>query len=638
LKPRRSKFVRFALRHRRLLRVLTLAIVVVQALVIAFLLRFEFVIPSEKLPVLFEGLLLALIVKPPIFRVLKLDRGGWHNLELTDLKTLFVGNFVASAAFTIAAYMLIGPKFPRSVYCIDLLINFLITTCMLLVIRIVNEPGRPIEKRNAKCILIYGAGDAGRSLLREIQSRPSIGYRVIGYIDDDRDKRGYEFGGVRVLGTGREAASIVNRLRTKGIDIEEIVVAMPTADARQMNEALANCRAAQVCCKTVPALVELLTGRVLAQVRDISCEDLLGREPVQLELEKLRSMTAGQCIMVTGGGGSIGSELCRQVARFDPSTLVVFEQSESDLYRIHGELTEKFPRLRVVPELGTIRSLPRVSQVIQRHRVDIIFHAAAYKHVPMMEIHPLEAAINNVCGTSNVAEAALVNNVRSFVMISTDKAVNPTNVMGLSKRVSELLVASMPKPKMGGGTKFVSVRFGNVLGSNGSVVPLFREQIAKGGPVTVTHPDMKRYFMTIPEAVQLVLEATALGNGGEIFVLEMGEPVKIVDLAKNMIHLSAKDPAEIEIRFTGIRPGEKLFEEISTDREDMLPTPHPKIKIFAGPAPSRQEMILWMNELRRFLENEDREGTIRHMADLVPENQLQPAFQHGHRFQTAHAR
>ena len=638
MKPRRSKFVKFALRNRRLLRTLTLAVVVMQALVIAFLLRFEFVIPSEKIPVLWEGILLVLLVKLPIFRALKLDRGGWHNLELSDLKAQFVGNFVASSAFTIAAYVLIGPKFPRSVYCIDLLVNFLITSCILLIIRISDEPGRPDEKPNAKCILIYGAGGAGRSLLRDIQSRPSIGYRVIGYLDDDRNKRGYEFSGVRVLGAGREAASIVNRLRTKGINIDEIVVAMPTIDARRMNEALANCRAAQVRCKTVPALVELLTGKVLAQVRDVSCEDLLGREPVQLELEKVRSMMAGECVMVTGGGGSIGSELCRQVARFDPSTLVVFEQSESDLYRIHRELNENFPRLRVVPELGTIRSLSRVSDVIQQHRVDIIFHAAAYKHVPMMEIHPLEAAINNVCGTCNVAEAALVNNVRSFVMISTDKAVNPTNIMGLTKRVSELLITSMPKPKMGVGTKFVSVRFGNVLGSNGSVVPLFREQISKGGPVTVTHPDMKRYFMTIPEAVQLVLEATPLGNGGEIFVLEMGEPVKIVDLAKNMIELSGKDPAGIEIRFTGIRPGEKLFEEISTDREDMLPTPHPKIKIFAGPAPTRQEMILWMNELKRLLEDEDREGTISHMASIVPENQLQPVYHPETRARAAQAR
>jgi FlaA1/EpsC-like NDP-sugar epimerase len=315
--------------------------------------------------------------------------------------------------------------------------------------------------------------------------------------------------------------------------------------------------------------------------------------------------------------------LCRQVARFEPSKLVIFEQAETDLYRIHRELTENFSRVETVPEMGTIRSFARVSEVIQQHRVNIIFHAAAYKHVPMMEIHPLEAAENNVLGTYNVAEAALKNRVRNFVMISTDKAVNPTNIMGMTKRTSELLVASMPKPKLGAGTKFVSVRFGNVLGSNGSVVPLFREQIATGGPVTVTHPEMQRYFMTIPEAAQLVLEAAPLGKGGEIFVLEMGKPVKIVELAQNMIRLSGRDPEEIEIRFTGIRPGEKLFEEISTSGEDMLTTPHPKIKIFAGPAPSREEMLQWVEELKRLLEHLDREGTVRHLASLVPESELQ---------------
>jgi FlaA1/EpsC-like NDP-sugar epimerase len=599
-----------------------LAIVIVQSMLGAFLLRFEFVIPHEKLTILFEGCLLALAIKLPIFHMLRLDRGGWRYLELTDLKAQFTGNFVASGVFTIGAYLLIGTGFPRSIYCIDFLINFLITSCILLVLRLYSEPVHPNHAANAKCILIYGAGTAGRTLLRDIQSRPAIGYRVIGFLDDDPNKRGTRLSGVAVLGRGREAAAIVNRLRAKGIEIEEIVVAMPSIDARGMSEALANCRAAQVRCKTVPALVELLAGKVLAQIRDISCDDLLGREPVQLDLDRIRSMIAGQCVMVTGGGGSIGSEICRQVARFEPSMLVVFDQAETDLYRIHRELAENFPRVEIVPEMGTIRSFARLSDLVQQRRVDTIFHAAAYKHVPMMEIHPLEAVENNVLGTHNLAEAAVAGGVSSVVMISTDKAVNPTNVMGLTKRVSELLVASMPKPKLGTGTKFVSVRFGNVLGSNGSVVPLFREQIANGGPVTVTHPSMQRYFMTIPEAVQLVLEAAPLGSGGEIFVLEMGKPVKIVELAQNMIRLSGRNPDEIEIRFTGVRPGEKLFEEISTSGENMLSTPHPKIKIFAGPAPSRQEMIFWVEELKRLLEDRDREGTLRHLASLVPESEL----------------
>lgn len=622
MRTRHSKLGAFVLRHRRLVRPLVLGIVVLHSMLIAFGLRFEFAIPSEKLPILFEGILLALVIKLPMFHVLKLDRGGWRYLEFSDLRAQFLGNLAASTAFLMAAHWLIGPAFPRSVYCIDFLVNFMITSSILFMIRLYKEPSQSNHTANAKSILIYGAGMAGRTLLRDIQSRPSIGYRVVGFLDDDPGKRGHPFNGVPVLGTGREAAAIANRLRAKGIDIEEIVVAMPSIDARRMSEALANCRAAKVACKTVPALVELLSGKVLAQIRDISYDDLLGREPVELDLDRIRALMTGQCVMVTGGGGSIGSEICRQVARFEPAKIVVFEQAETDLYRIHRELVQAFPRVETVPEMGTIRSFDRVCEVIQRHGVNVIFHAAAYKHVPMMEIHPLEAAENNILGTYHLVEAALMGRVRSFVMISSDKAVNPTNIMGLTKRVAELLVAAMPKPRMGVGTKFVSVRFGNVLGSNGSVVPLFREQIAAGGPVTVTHPEMQRYFMTIPEAAQLVLEAAPLGSGGEIFVLEMGHPVKIVELARNMIRLSGRDPADVEIRFTGIRPGEKLFEEVRTNGEDMLPTHHRKIKIFSSPAPTRQEMAQWVDELRRLLEVRDPEGTISHLASLVPEAQL----------------
>jgi FlaA1/EpsC-like NDP-sugar epimerase len=614
-----TRFANFALRHRKPLRLFILAVVIVQSMLVAFALRFEFVIPQEKLVLLFKGILLALAIKLPIFHLLKLDRGGWRYLEFSDIKAQFTGNFAASVTFTMAAYLWMGSAFPRSVYCIDLLVNFLITTSILFMIRVYKDPPETNHVANAKSILIYGAGVAGRALLRDIQSRPSIGYRVVGFLEDDPGKRQLQFSGVPVLGRGREAATIVERLRAKRIEIEEIVVAMPSADPRKRSEALANCRAAKVRCRTVPALVELLTGRVLAQIRDVSCADLLGREPVQLDLELIRSMISDKCVLITGGGGSIGSELCRQLARFRPAKMVVFDQAETDLYRIDGELTQNFPRLKVVSQMGTIRCFRQVCDVIEEHRVDSIFHAAAYKHVPIMETHPLEAAENNVLGTYHLVEAALMHRVSSFVMISSDKAVNPTNIMGLTKRVTELLVASMPKPRLGIGTKFVSVRFGNVLGSNGSVVPLFREQIAAGGPVTVTHPDMQRYFMTIPEAVQLVLEASTLGSGGEIFVLEMGKQVRIVELAENMIRLSGRDPAEIEIRFTGLRPGEKLFEEVRTSGEHILPTHHPKIKIFAGPAPARQDMVVWIQELEQLLARRDQKATLRHLASLVPE-------------------
>ena len=323
-------------------------------------------------------------------------------------------------------------------------------------------------------------------------------------------------------------------------------------------------------------------------------------------------------VLVTGGAGSIGSEICRQVARFQPRTLIVFDQAESELYRIEQELHRTLPSANVIIELGDMRDPVRIDEVIRRHSVNSIFHAAAYKHVPMMESHVIEAARNNIIGTWNVAEAAHRNRVPEFLMISSDKAVNPTSIMGVTKRIAELIVTSMAVTN--GGTKFVSVRFGNVLGSNGSVVPLFKEQIAGGGPVTVTHPDMRRYFMTVREAVQLVLQASTMGKGSEIFVLDMGEPVRILDLARNLIRLSGLVPDEdIEIRFTGLRPGEKLFEEIMIEGENMRPTYHSKIQIFQGSRQAYSFMESWIVALQRLVEARDERAILTHITSLVPE-------------------
>jgi FlaA1/EpsC-like NDP-sugar epimerase len=366
---------------------------------------------------------------------------------------------------------------------------------------------------------------------------------------------------------------------------------------------------------------ELLSGKVLtSQIRDVSLEDLLGRDPIRLDETLIRTSLEGRSVMVTGGGGSIGSELCRQVAAFEPSRLVIFERAESDLFRIHLELAAKFPKLEIVQQIGDIRELASVQQAIERYEVQSIFHAAAYKHVPMMEEHLLEAIRNNILGTNNVVQAACRAGVSDFLMISSDKAVNPTNIMGLTKRVAELIVSSLPTPAEGATTKCVSVRFGNVLGSNGSVVPLFRQQIAAGGPVTVTHPDMRRYFMTIREAVQLVLQASTMGKGSEIFVLDMGEPVSIVSLARNMIRLSGHEPdVDIEIRFTGLRPGEKLFEELALEGEDHVPTYHQKIKIFRGSRNDAAAMDVWIAELERLAAEGAEAAIIAHLKSLVPE-------------------
>jgi len=395
---------------------------------------------------------------------------------------------------------------------------------------------------------------------------------------------------------------------------------MPSATGRQMREAVAHCRAADVSCKTLPGLGKLLTDQVLtAQIRNVSLEDLLGREQVRMEEQRIQLRIAGRSVLVTGAAGSIGSELCRQIARFKPGRLIALDQAESELFRIDLELREKFPELSLTAEVGDIRDARRIDEIIRQHEVDSVFHAAAYKHVPMMEAHALEAVRNNVLGTWNVVEAAARNRVQNFLMISSDKAVNPTSIMGATKRVAELIVSAAAEGA-GRKTTFVSVRFGNVLGSNGSVVPLFQQQIARGGPVTVTHPNIRRYFMSVQEAVQLVLQASTMGHGSEIFVLDMGEPIRIVDLAQNMIRLAGLTPHEdIEIRMVGLRPGEKLYEELTSQGENIVPTYHEKIKIFKGPNVRAEEIENWIRGLDVLLRRRNPLTVVEHLKQLVPE-------------------
>jgi FlaA1/EpsC-like NDP-sugar epimerase len=605
--------------------VMLLACTTALSLLGAFLLRFEFAIPKAELGHLLGGLYLALAVKLIVFHLLRCDRGGWRYTGLADMQVLLTANLTGSVLFTLGALYLYGTSFPRSVYFIDLLLCFLGTAGVRLLVRIRHERSKQSKGNSgpARGVLIYGAGSAGMMLLREIQSNSSLRWQVLGLLDDDPRKTGQTMMGVPVLGSGRQASVIVDRFKKKNVQIHEIVIAMPSVTGRKLNDAMANCKSTGVPCKIVPGVASLLTGKILiSQIRDVSTEELLGRKPVRLDEEVIRGSIEGHSVLVTGGGGSIGSELCRQVASFRPEKLIIFERAESDLFRIHNDLVNRFPNVEIVPVIGDIQQYSNVEQAVQSHRVSSIFHAAAYKHVPMMERHLLQAVKNNILGTRNVINAAAYNGVENFLMISSDKAVNPTNVMGLTKRVAELIAAAMPSSDEESGTKFVSVRFGNVLGSNGSVVPLFREQIARGGPVTVTHPEMRRYFMTIAEAVQLVLQASTMGKGSEIYVLDMGEPVPIVNLAREMIRLSGFEPdVDIEIRFTGTRPGEKLFEELILEGEQILPTYHEKIKIFRGPRNSRVEMDQWMTELQTLVNQKNELSIITHLKELVPEYQ-----------------
>jgi len=596
--------------------------VILLSLAAAFFLRFELSIPRSVEPLLAQGLLFAVLIKLPIFYLSGLHRNLRMFAEVSDLRRLFTSNLLASAAFSIAVRLAVGPVFPRSVCLIDLLACTFLSVLMRYAGRFycdVSDWGQPRPKR--KSILIYGAGAAGAILLREIRGNKSLGYHVVGFLDDDAAKQGAALMGVRVLGPGRQAASIVARLNRRRTRVEEIVIAMPSASGRQRRDAVAHCQAARVPCKTIPGLGDLLMRKVLAeQIRAVSVTDLLGRPPVQLDEEPVRARLAGKCVLVTGAAGSIGSELCRQVARFAPSKLITFDQAESDLFRIDCELRDKYPDLELVAALGDIRDAERLAQVFDQHAVDSVFHAAAYKHVPMMETHVLEAVYNNIIGTWQLMEAVHKHRVPNFLMISSDKAVNPTSVMGATKRVCELIVSAAPGSREGRSTKCVSVRFGNVLGSNGSVVPIFQAQIAAGGPVRVTHPDIQRYFMTASEAVSLVLRASTMGTSSEIFVLDMGEPIRITDLAVNMIRLAGLVPyQDIDIRFTGLRPGEKLFEETNLPAERILPTDHDKIQIFQHTSPDWRSITAWIHQLRILLERRRETAIVDHIRDIVPE-------------------
>ena len=461
-------------------------------------------------------------------------------------------------------------------------------------------------------VVIYGAGQAGDMLFREIRSNSRLAYDVRGFVDDNGGKAGTHLHLASVLGVGSDLTVIAARH-----SIDEVLIAIPSATGQQMTAILQHCRDAGLPCKTIPSLGELIErDHLAAQIREVAVEDLLGRIPISLDESALRARLENAVVVVTGAAGSIGSEICRQVARFRPSSIVGFDAAETPLFHLQQEMRAAFPEVFFYAEIGNIQNSARLGEVFDTYGPSILYHAAAYKHVPMMESSLIEAAENNILGTANVAAAAAEHGIDDFVMISSDKAVRPANIMGLTKRIAELIVSSPES----GSTRFVSVRFGNVLGSNGSVVPIFKRQIAAGGPVTVTHPEMQRYFMTIPEAAQLVLQASIMGKGGEIFVLDMGQPVKIVDLARNLILLSGLRPDDdIKIEFTGARPGEKLCEELSAYQENTLPTFHEKIKIFAGAPVPAQTMQEELQAVRRLCALRDARGLVLRLKELVPD-------------------
>jgi FlaA1/EpsC-like NDP-sugar epimerase len=585
--------------HRLIVWVVQIGIFAFSA-VTSFLLRFDFSLPPAYYRHLAYALPIWIVVKIVVFRAANLDRGLWRYTSVADLIRLSYSNLIASFISCILIRLIAPFGFPRSIYVLDLMICFLATSGLRLMVRIISEATsyargeRAVEKNT----LIYGAGDAGIILLREIRNNPRLPYRVLGFLDDRLDKKGLRLAGIPVRGGGEQAASLVNKY-----NIKTILIAIPSATGSEMTRIMEMCYATGAEIKTVPGLCEVIEGNGLAgQIREVAVEDLLGRVPVHLEEGQIRGTLEGKVVLVTGAAGSIGSELCRQIARFDPAGIIGFEIAESPLFDIDREMRQSFPQVPFHPVVGSIQNRARFDEVLRHYKPSVVYHAAAYKHVPLMEAHVFEAVENNIFGTYNVAVAAAKYGVENFVMISSDKAVRPTNVMGATKRVAELVLLALQKES----TKYVAVRFGNVLGSNGSVIPIFKKQIAAGGPVTVTHPDMRRFFMTIPEASQLVLQASTIGKGGQICVLDMGQPVKIVDLARNLILLSGLKPDEdIRIEFTGMRPGEKLYEELSTLLEDTVPTDHEKIRIFVGDGMPEKDVQGWIDSLHEICEARD---------------------------------
>jgi FlaA1/EpsC-like NDP-sugar epimerase len=564
---------RLLLNYRRLVVVMVHLALWVASFAFAFFLRFEFTLPDEYIPRGYEWLAVLLALRTISFAVFGLFSFMWRYTGAKDLVALFKATTVSSVLFALFILMFGFRSFPRSILIIDWLTTMILVGGLRFGVRTLFQLAANLAtKGESKRLLIVGAGDAGEMLLREMQKSYASRYNPVAFADDDSRKFGQRLHGVPVMGPLTIIPKIVEQH-----EVQEIVIAIPTATGKQMRRILELCKPAGLPIRTIPGISQVIDGQVtLNQLRDVDIEDLLGRDPVTLDQRALTDLLGQKVVMVTGAGGSIGSELCRQIARFKPSKLLLVERAEPALFEVHREL-ERVSGVTSVPCIADICDEKRMSQLFAEHRPQVVLHAAAHKHVPMMELNPGEAVKNNVGGTRLMADLAHANGVDAFVMISTDKAVNPTSVMGATKRVAEIYVQALSQRSK---TRFTAVRFGNVLGSAGSVLPIFRQQIAKGGPVTVTHPEMRRYFMTIPEASQLVLQAGAMGRGGEIFVLDMGEPVKIADLARDLITLTGLKPGvDVEIQFTGMRPGEKLFEELSTRDENADKTLHPKIFI-----------------------------------------------------------
>jgi len=602
------------------------------SLYFSYLIRFDFDIPGWAWDSFLEILPYMMAVKLICFYFFDLYKGMWRYTSLNDL--LNVVKAVISASFIVIVLILYVNRFEmtsRSVFVIDWCLTIIFIVTLRVTTRLCFEQFTEnisftdlknaafqifgSADRQGEGVIIIGAGDCGEKICREFRENASIKSHVVGFLDDDDAKIGRKIHGIPVLDriNGLEHA-------VQSTGAKNVIISIPTATASRMREIIDLCKKAEVDFKTVPAMGELINGKItINSIRNVEYRDLLGRKPVVLDKKEIGKYLGRKTILVTGAGGSIGTGLCRQICRYAPGTIVLFERAESPLYEIDLELKNSFPDINVIPLLGDIQNIEEIDIVFELVKPDIVFHAAAYKHVPMLEKYPWKAVDNNIAGTRNIVDAAHRFECEKFVFVSTDKAVNPSNIMGASKRAAEMIVQNQNLTEKSK-TKYITVRFGNVIGSVGSVIPLFKKQIKKGGPVTVTHPDIIRYFMLIPEACQLILQAGAMGEGGEIFILEMGKPIKIDSMARELIRFSGFEPeVDIKIEYTGLRPGEKLYEELMTASEDVVPTGHDKIMVLK----SQKIDIALLNDnykqLRKEAETQSSSNIKKLLKKIVPE-------------------
>ncbi|MFZ3063342.1 MAG: nucleoside-diphosphate sugar epimerase/dehydratase, partial [Actinomycetota bacterium] len=593
--------------------ILTDIVLVTAALLLAFLIRFEASIPAADWDILRGTILAIIIVKIGTFYLSGLYERMWRYVSMKELNTLLRAVAISSLAIVILLFYIQRTGFPRSVIVIDALLTLLLVGGVRFGVRSIYEMRhhRSILS-GSRPVLIFGAGDAGEIIVREMYKHPDMEYEPVGFVDDDPAKRGMRIHGIEVLGGRKDISDLAKRY-----EVEEVVIAIPSAPSKIIREAVSLCEEAGVRCKTLPGVFELLNGSInLSQIRDVRVEDLLGREPVKINLDEVASYLKDETVLVTGAGGSIGQELCRQITRFKPASIIALDQAGGGLDEVRAKLRKEFPDVNVVPLIVNIQDSSDVNFVFEKYHPTVVFHSAAHKHVPLMELNPVPAIKTNIFGTVDLAKIASRQGVKKFVFISSHKANNPTTVMGVSKRVAELFFRSWGKES---GTCFVAVRFGNVFGSQGGVLSLFQEQIAKGGPVTVTHPDVSRYFMTTAEACQLVIQAAADGQNGAIYMLDMGEPVKIVDLARNLIKLSGFEPdVDIPVKFVGLRPGDEITEELVGKDEKLVRTDHQKVFVVQEKDLDGKQFLKDLDELRTLTVNHQLEAMDQKLRKMIP--------------------